>query len=92
MQHLKSDKVLNRAKVKKGGGPGHIIYGEMLWFPGSFHVTHSRPRGDGPTVNFNYSQESYKESGSKLLVVIDGKKKAEKMDRVFLGNSGEISS
>lgn len=70
-------------------GPGHTIYGEMMWVPGFFLVAQRTLRGMGLTVDFNYLKESYKDSGTKLLVVTDGKKKAEGMvTSCILGNSG----
>lgn len=47
-----------------------MIYGEMLWVPGFFLVAQRRLRGMGLTVDFNYLKDSYKDSGTKLLVAI----------------------
>lgn len=45
--------------------------------------------GRSLTVDLNYLKKSYKDSGTKLLVVADGKKKAEGMvTNCILGNSG----
>lgn len=41
------------------------------------------------TVDLNYLKKSYKDSGTKLLVVTDGNKKAEgTVTSCILGNSG----
>jgi len=55
-----------------------MFYGEMLWVLGSFPVAQRRIRGAmGLTADFHYLKESYKDSGTNLLVVTDDKKKTE---------------
>lgn len=76
-----------------------MICGEMLCVLEYFHVTQGRPSAAAVNliVDLSYLKESQKDNETKLLVVKNGKKKAEGVVASYilrnLGRaSGEISS
>lgn len=73
--------MLKRANEESQGPRAHDLWGNV--------VAHGVLSRGTETVDFNYLKENYNDSGTKLLVVTDGKKKAEGMvTSCILGNSG----